>query len=261
MKKKAWLDVVARAGVIALALVWNGCDSKKEVSEDEFCNTVAKRECVAVVLPCQKTDVAPCMTVRVTECKKFAADAKGGKRAFHPEGADACFNAVSQTYAKTLIKTEDFESLDRTCSQVFAGTAKANDACAADLDCQPGLICDRNFCAARRAISAGGNCGNPGEICPDTEYCRQGAALFTCVKRPEKGAACSALEPCLPTMRCEAGICVEKLPNDATCQSHEQCQSGYCDPYPLANMPSTCALGLSFARFSPSCDAYFGVMH
>jgi hypothetical protein len=258
MKKKAWLRVLMRVGALTVGLGSLGCGGKKEMGEDEFCAGFAKRECDAVVMTCQKTDTAPCLTLRTATCKAFAATAKGGKRAFRPDSAEPCLELVSQTYAKALITPHDLETLDQTCDGAFAGTAKANEACTIDLDCEPSLICDRSRCGPPRAISSGGNCGNPGEVCPDTEYCRQGDGISTCTRRQDKAAACSATIPCLPGLRCEAGACAEKKPNDVACAHDDECQSDYCDPFPPAGMPQTCGLGLSFARFSPSCSAYFG---
>jgi hypothetical protein len=247
-----------QASALALTTGWFGCSTKSDITEDEFCTTVAKRECAAVVMSCQKPDPAPCEAIRLTACKSFATSAKGGTRAFRADGADACFNQISSTYGKTLIKAEDLDALADTCSQVFAGMGKPNDACTVDLDCEPSLICDRKRCGPKRGISSGGNCGNPGETCPDTEYCKPADGISVCTKRQDKGAACTDALPCLPTLRCDAGACVDKLAFDQPCQSDEQCQSAYCDPYPAAGMPRTCALGLGFARSSPSCDAYFG---
>jgi hypothetical protein len=261
--KTTWLGLVAHAGALALMtgmLGASGCSTKSDITEDEFCATYAKRECDAVVTTCQKTDSAPCLTMRTTACKSFASSVKGGTRAFRPDGADACFNAISQAYGKALISAQDLAALDKTCAQVFAGSGKANDACTVDLDCEPSLICDvnRKLCGALRMISSGGNCGNPGEVCPDTEYCKPATGFSVCTKRQDKGAICSDVLPCLPTLRCEANACVEKIAQNEACQSDDQCQSGYCDPYPVSGMPRTCALGLGFARSSPSCDAYFG---
>jgi hypothetical protein len=264
--KTTWLGLVAQVGALALmtgTLGSIGCSTKSDITEDEFCATYAKRECDAVVMTCQKTDSAPCVAMRTTACKSFAASAKGGTRTFRPDGSDACFNAIAQTYAKSLIKAEDLAALDKTCAQVFAGSGKANDACTVDLDCQPSLICDHNrkLCGALRPISSGGNCGNPGEVCPDTEYCQPSTGFSICTKRQDKGAICSDAAPCLPTLRCEAGTCVDKVATSASCQSDDECQTGYCNPYPPAGASRTCALGLGFSLDSPSCNAYFGVTH
>ena len=53
--------------------------------------------------------------------------------------------------------------------------------------------------------------------------------------------------------------CIPKLALDIECAGDDDCLSGYCDPYPPAGRARTCATGLNFARFSPSCDGYFGM--
>jgi len=253
--KLASLRLALCANALLLAA---GCGlGSKAMNESDFCEAYAKRECEMVVMICQKPDPAPCEQIRQAACRQFVAQAKGVDRAFRSDNVDACLQQVSKTYTKTLIKAEDLASLRATCARVFAGHAKANDACTQDVDCEASLICDRKRCGPPRMIASGGNCGNPGETCISGEYCRPADGISVCTKSKDKGAVCSAAEPCLPALRCD-GTCVERVPNDGLCQADGDCQSAYCDPYPLANMARTCALGLSFARFSPSCDAYFG---
>jgi hypothetical protein len=196
-----------------------------------------------------------CEPVRVEACRDFVIQAKGD-RTFRPENVEGCLKQVDETFKKALIKAEDMVALRAKCSRVYEGRAKANEVCAIDQDCQSPLICDKGHCGPLRTVSAGANCANPGEICQSTEYCRPTSGLLVCTKRPGKDAACSEAEPCGPGLRCQ-NVCIEKLANGTACSRDEECAEGFCHPFPPPGTPNICAGGLSFAQFTPVCDAYF----
>jgi hypothetical protein len=180
-------------------------------------------------------------------------------RSFRPENAGPCLDQTRTTYRADIIEAEDFQMLEAKCGRVFEGSAAANEPCVADADCKGPLICDKRRCGQLKTVTANSNCGNPGEICPTEQYCKQGDGFFSCTARNAAGATCSINGECAEGLRCRGMACVAKLMLDAECSGDDDCLSGYCDPYPPMGRPRSCATGLNFARFSPSCDGFFGV--
>jgi hypothetical protein len=236
-----------------------GCGAldDKPKSIGDFCGEYAKIECEPTAATCSRTR-AECEPIRKAACQSFVAPLQDASRVFRSDNADACLEQLKNTYKKSLITAADLAALTDKCSRVVEGPGVMNASCAVDQDCRSPLVCDKKRCGPLRVVSPGGNCANPGEVCPASEYCHPAEGLMICSARPGKDAACGAELPCNPTLRCSGTTCVEKVAANGACAADADCQSGYCNPYPPSGVGRTCLPGLSFAPFAPSCDAYFG---
>jgi hypothetical protein len=243
---------------IVTGLVAAGCGvlDDKPKSVGEFCGEYAKIECEQTAVSCSRSR-AECEPIRKATCQSFVAPLMDPSRVFRSENAEDCLEQLKKTYSKSLITAADLTALTDRCRRVVEGPGLANATCTVDIDCRSPLICDKKRCGPLRVVAAGANCANPGEVCPPNEYCRAADGLAVCSARPDKGAACNVELPCKPNLRC-SDTCVDKLPANSPCGTDDDCQTGYCNPYPPASAGRTCLPGLSFAPFAPTCDAYFG---
>jgi hypothetical protein len=243
---------------VALALL-GGCSVNDDGAgrEAKFCNQLAQNECDSIALACSR-ERADCVTIRAAVCDTRVQAARNVGRSFRPDNAGPCLDQTRATYRADIIKAEDFAMLEAKCGRVFEGEANANEPCVADADCKGPMICDKRRCGTLKMVTANANCGNPGERCPTEQFCKQGDGFFSCTARLAAGAPCNVDGECAEGLRCRGMACVPKLMLDAECSMDSDCLLNYCDPYPPAGRPRTCATGLNFARFSPSCDGYFG---
>jgi hypothetical protein len=228
------------------------------MTEDQFCEEYAKRECEAVAPLCTFA-VSACTPTRISQCHARITvwrTATGGSRPFRAENAEVCLDKVKSVYASVPISGAVLHTLQETCARVFQGTTKVSLPCSVDLDCDGNLICDPKVkvCADKKPVAAGSFCGNPGEVCGAGEWCKAGAAggVLQCAKRQAAGQACSTADPCVESLRC-TGTCVERVPSGSTCLQDDDCSTGYCSPY-----LQKCGAGLNFADESPSCKEYAG---
>jgi hypothetical protein len=239
------------------ALTAAACSKKDDtpMTEDEFCQAYAQRECAAIAPLCEFT-AASCEPTRLKDCQMRIAGwraATGGTRPLREANAQACLDKVKTAYASLPILGETLHALQDTCARVFQGTGKALETCVSDLDCDGSLICDKGLCADKKIVAAGGLCGNPGEVCSTGESCKVSAGgVRQCSKRKAAGEACSTAEPCSETLRC-TGTCVDRVASGVGCLVDEDCTSNFCSPY-----SKNCSVGLSFAGGSASCLAYTG---
>jgi hypothetical protein len=243
---------------MAAAVIVTGCEKKDddEMTEVQFCQEYARRECAAIAPLCGFAP-ASCEPTRFNECQNRIVvwrNSTTGARPYRPANAAACFAKVDEAYSKLPITGATLQALNDTCARVFQGSAKTLQACGIDLDCEGNLICDKRLCAERKAVAAGAFCANPGEVCVATESCKLAAAssVLQCSAKQALGAACSAADPCADSLRC-AGTCMEKVAIGGACAQSADCQSGYCSSSSLR-----CSVGLSFAENSDSCRAYMG---
>jgi hypothetical protein len=253
------MRTMALLAAVGLALI-GGCsvDDDGAGAEAKFCTQLAQNECDSIALACSR-ERADCVNIRAAVCDARVQAARNVGRSFRPENAGPCLDQTRTTYRADIIEAEDFQMLEAKCGRVFEGSAAANEPCVADADCKGPLICDKRRCGQLKTVTANSNCGNPGEICPTEQYCKQGDGFFSCTARNAAGATCSINGECAEGLRCRGMACVAKLMLDAECSGDDDCLSGYCDPDPPMGRPRSCATGLNFARFSPSCDGFFGV--
>jgi hypothetical protein len=241
-----------RASVICVLLVGiGGCGRGDEVmTEQEFCQEYARRECAKVGVHCVSANPGACETMRTAACREFADRSRSNARMYNPANTGPCLRKVTDVYGMSLISAQE---LDEVCSRVFQGMARANEACTVDYDCEKDLICDKGRCGTRKVVAASAGCANIGEVCPMGQYCGLVMGVHSCVTRQDKGRPCSTSEPCKEAFRC-AGTCVDRLPIGMACTSHDECASGFCNPY----VERICAPGLSFGLGSHACKAYTG---
>ncbi len=243
-----------RWSVICLLLV--GCHfGDSPLTEEEFCQQYARRECDRVAMFCATTGDA-CQRVRAQACRDVSARSKTNGRQYTPANTDRCLEKVTDTYRSLPISSTNLTLLADVCGRVFQGIKRAGDDCVADPECTGNLICDKGRCGVPKVVSSLGGCANIGEECPRGEYCALSRALYMCVRRQDKGAACSVDVPCIEKFQCSGGACMDLLNDGTDCTVDTQCSSGYCNPYGSRR----CAAGLSFSPDSPSCLAYMGAL-
>jgi hypothetical protein len=161
---------------------------------------------------------------------------------------------VSAVYASQPISAEGLRSVETTCARVYQGNVAAQATCSNDYECVKDLICDKSHCGPRKMVGAGEGCANVGEVCPAGQVCKASAGGFAfCQKRQEKGMSCSAAEPCVESLRCSGGTCIDRLPPASVCTQHDDCAmiAPICDPY-----AGRCVSTLNFAVDSLSCRAF-----
>jgi hypothetical protein len=225
------------------------------MTEDQFCQEYAKRECAKVANYCSFA-ASSCEPSRLDNCKSMAAHSKTGARQFNADNADRCLKQVDTAYATLPIDATKLAALDAACGRVFSAGAKANEACTVDFDCDGDLICDKAHCGSRKIVAAGAGCANVGEVCPTGQYCSNASGLFNCTPKQAQGATCSDTQPCTEKLRC-TGTCAARLAIGMLCNSDDECESLYCNPYAAAGARK-CGAGLSFSDGSPSCLAFMG---
>lgn len=248
-------DFVVR--VVTAALVIGGaagCGGGDDgLSEDEFCQEYARRECTGAGIFCG-FPMESCLAVRAQACRDESAKMKGPTRPYVAANVGRCLDLVKAAYDKPPILAATMKSLKEACARVFQGSTKAIQPCTIDYECEKDLICDKGRCGARREVAAAGQCANVGEICPAGEFCKRSPDIWICGRRQDMGAACSAADPCLERLRC-VGTCQPRVAAGGVCATADDCETGYCDEFARLCLP-----GLSFATGSDSCRAFAGEM-
>lgn len=235
------------------------CGGDKQVTVAEYCAQRAEKECTSsLVAACLSTQDA-CEADRQAACLVESAALMSAKRPFRPEKIGACTSKAAEVHGKSPITPADRLALAEACGRVFSGSAKMGEACANgdSFECDQGLICDARFgrCAAKTVMASGGYCNNPGDICPDTEYCLLEGGLRTCTPRKTEGQPCDAENLCGPTLRCTSGACAKRAGIREACASDDDCAptAPYCDPFTLGGV---CTTGFIPAPTQAECGEY-----
>ncbi len=250
------------AGVaIALAAGCGSSTSDPYPSVQSFCAAKANAECKVAADVCDLT-VSDCLSAREAACTTDANQAVSEGRVYDSGLVPSCLGEVTTAYSDNdgNLSATDYLQLTDTCERVFAGSAKADQACSDDYDCSGTLVCDpiRKACGPSTPTAGGKPCNNPGQICDTGFYCGQDvspgavAGLYTCLSRPTTGQSCSATVLCLESDYCNDGSCVPGLTSGQSCTADDQCPSGYiCDPY-----VKVCDTTIRFAAGATACEAY-----
>ena len=259
---------------IALALgtgFLTGCPSADKAGPPfpdvtSFCVAKAAAECQ--IAPTCAVDPAVCATVREAKCNAEAAAATiNGTRAYVPNNAQACIDAVTQVYGIGKVLLSDLTaagSMGDTCARVFEGTVDKNKACTSDFECLAGRFCSpvqpgakQLVCADRSEVEFGGFCANPGSVCASGSYCKLipgGAAQ--CTSDAQAGEFCDAATTCVESHHCVANACTARQAPGQPCVSNDDCSpiAGFCDPY----AGNICTVGFTFATGALDCHGYSG---
>jgi hypothetical protein len=245
------------AGSLLLVAGLLACEkADPAIGEPQFCTEYARRECASVAPLCAAS-VAQCESVRVADCQARTALLKTPQytaRLFRQDNVTACLDKVKETYGGSPIVTgAALSALEAVCNRVYQGSSKNLEACQVDFDCDGGLVCDpaKLRCGPKRVVSAGGQCANIGETCSAGEFCKLTGATYLCARRVARAAACSESEPCLESLLCAGGVCVDKAKSGEPCVAHSDCDTGYCS---LAS--HKCATGLVFAEDGAACRLF-----
>jgi hypothetical protein len=222
----------------------------------EFCQYYSERECSNVASACLMVET-DCQDVRKAACMAWGQGEEDAfrPRPFDPENADACLAKVSAVFGvlkhDLAIAAKDYESIATACARVFHGSAAANDACDVDADCSGSLICNKDHCGTLSQVEPNAGCANIGEDCTQGYYCGLVQEVLTCTARPGSGEACGPNMDCREDLRCNNGVCEDRLLIGLACQNDGDCASGFCEPFAFE-----CGTDVRFAKNSPACQAY-----
>jgi len=236
-------------------LACGGGDDNNLSTVDLFCAAKADKECQVADL-CLASKEA-CRAARKVACTSFAASAQSDVRKYNAKNAQSCVDKTASVYgSKGTISVEALTELDELCARVFTGNKASLDPCTSSCECDGKLICDKGKCADRVEKKAGALCGNPGEVCESGAYCvADMGGTFQCQKKKAKSEMCDAAAPCLETLRCQGGTCVDRLGIGEACMTHDDCgpTGPYCNPW-----LGKCASGLNFAEGAAACAGFGG---
>lgn len=236
-----------------------------QMTQAEFCAEKATKECEGVGVACL-SDTAKCKMQRIAACEDFAAAQQAAPssallRPFRPDKAGACISKAAEVYKKSPITPADRDALDEVCARVFSGTRKSSDtdpSCHNDYECDASEICDPGFkqCAKKVTVAANAGCNNPGEVCPASQFCAATTPRKCTAKLTANMACDDESNPCVDTLRCSEGMCLERKGRGEACVSNNDCSADfpYCDSY----NGNICTPGFTPATGGKECIGAFG---
>lgn len=221
-------------GAGSLAACGLGGDSEKPLTEAQYCEQRAEAECEILARDCTLTAsaVGACQASRSQACQQEVASVSPASgRAFKPANAKLCIEETKKAFS-ALMSAAVWTSLRQVCARAFEGMVAINEACAGDLDCTNGLVCDKGVCGTLKVVAAGAPCSNPGEVCGMGQFCvLQPTSFWACSARLAQGAACDANNRCLESLRCSEGTCQPALGASEACAADADCAAPLiCDP-------------------------------
>jgi hypothetical protein len=241
-----------------------GCNGgANSMTTTQFCNKKAQAICESVSPACL-TPVSGCISGQVAQCLADAQYELGNSRDFIPHNAEDCLKKVKEVYGKLdkaiALKAAELQAMDLVCAMVYRGTSMANGPCTVDADCLEDMICDKNRCGNWTLKAQGEGCANIGEYCPQGFYCGDSLGVKACIPRVGLMSTCNEVmainKPvilCAEVLRCVGEVCIQQLGIGETCAGHQDCASGFCEPYALK-----CGEDLRFANGSAACIAISG---
>ncbi len=262
--RSRWGLALTALGVGLAVAVAAGCGSSTSdpyPSVQSFCAAKANAECKVAADTCALT-VSDCLSTREATCNTDAAQAAAEGRTYDSGLVPDCLGQIDTAYTDNggNLSANDYRQVTDLCERVFAGSAKADQACSDDYDCGGSLVCDpiRKACGPRTPTAGGKPCNNPGQICDTGFYCGQDTSagavsgLYTCLARPTQGQSCSTTVLCIEADYCNGGSCVPGLTSGQPCTADDQCPSAdICDPY-----VKVCDSTIRFAPGATACDGY-----
>ncbi|MDB4942812.1 MAG: hypothetical protein JWP97_2346 [Labilithrix sp.] len=253
MKTRDLFTLLALGGVIALAAC-SSDDDDKFASSDKFCVAKAEAACNNLAKKCTAS-VESCKTDQVGICNSAAAAAASQGRSYHSSQAQACIDSINETYKNSAVDvTAALEAKTATvCERVFTGSLKENAACTTTFECEGSLICDKGICITETKVGLGGQCNNAGAVCDGASYCQQQGQTRFCVAKNTKDQSCGADAPCIDTLRCVSGRCVDLVPARSPCDTDSECAVDGVELY-CATSTKTCQA--KFESSSAACKDY-----
>jgi hypothetical protein len=248
--------------VATLFVLGVGCGGGggKATTVSDYCDQRATKECTSNILTKCVTTQDACEADRHAACMAEAAALMSSTRTFQTSKIGACVNKAAEVYNKSTVTPTDRQALAEACGRVFSGTKKEDEPCqnGDSFECEQGLICDQGFnlCSKRKNVSADANCNNPGETCPDSQYCLAIAPnpVRSCNPRKGTGETCDAQNPCAATLRCNAGTCADRIDLGMACTADSDCSADgpYCDTF----NGSICTAGFSPGTGQAECREF-----
>jgi len=252
--------VALSTAAVAVVAACGGGGGGGEVTRDSFCEERAQQECETMVEFCGLT-ASTCVEERKAACNARAGNQATPRRIFKPENRSACLSEVKRAYSDDGITADQWNRMFEACDRVWEGSGSlsgnngTSSICEEPLDCLPQFICsfrDTGFCSEEIEVGRGQFCNNPGETCPDAQFCKKTTSgQWQCVDRGGNGAQCSDDEPCLDEFRCFSGQCSAKLADGEPCDLNVECTNGLCEPF-----RKVCASIIRFAPGGPQCDGF-----
>src|SRR5256885_17197239 len=97
--------------LIASSTLGAGCKITSSMTEDQFCQEYAKRECAQVAALCSFPPET-CQPTRLAACRANAAAAKTGDRQYNEGATPACLDQGKTAYATLPITAKVLAQLD-----------------------------------------------------------------------------------------------------------------------------------------------------
>jgi hypothetical protein len=268
------IRLIAGLGLGALGIVVTACSSSSSGNNNPypdvatFCQAVAKAECQEAT-NCG-VDETQCETYRTSQCQQGTIIVKQTpsdtlSRTYSSGKAKTCLDALNGSNAfgggNLQIKYADLQKLLDSCEAVFVGNAGNGSGCVTKYDCtNPGEICaplpgrtDQGACATPTQKMTGDVCADPGDTCPDNNYCSTASGTPTCVASSTTGPCQSNLQ-CDTAYHCVSGACAARAESGGACSTDADCDpkmAPFCDPD-----VDTCAVGLGFLNGSFDCNGF-----
>jgi hypothetical protein len=240
MKTRNSLILIALGGLVAL-VACSSSEADKFGSSDQFCSAKAEAECNNLAKPCGAS-VDACKTKRAQTCNAGAATAAGQGRSYRANAAQGCIDKVNEIYKDSAgnVTPDGEASVTKVCERVFGGSKAERTPCANTYECEGSLICD-GVCSTEETVSLNGGCANAGQVCATGLYCQAsgGTGKRFCVDKNKLGDQCGDTNPCLETLRCVTGRCVDKVTVGNPCDNDSECavEAPFCD---LTTTPKKC---------------------
>ncbi|HTQ42180.1 MAG TPA: dickkopf-related protein [Polyangiaceae bacterium] len=267
------IRLIAGLGFGALGIVVTACSSSSSGNSNPypdvatFCQAVAKAECQEAT-NCG-VDETQCETYRASQCQQGTIIVKQTptdtlSRTYTSGNAKGCLDALNGAFGggNVQIKYADLQKLLDSCEAVFVGNAGNGSGCVTKYDCtKSGEICaplpgrtDQGACATSTPKMTGDVCADPGDTCPDSNYCSTASGTPTCVASSTTGGPCQSNLQCVTSDHCVNGACAARAESGGACSTDADCDpmtAPFCDPD-----VNKCAVGLGFLNGSFDCNGF-----
>ena len=260
---------------VVLLLPLGGCSSDSKARGPDplatvsgFCQAWAELACTQKVVDlCAADDINACQSGQAGFCESIVPGS-----GYDPKYAKECLRAVERAYSGTGLTAEQLlvvRQLGGDCSRLIRGASSVGDACSKDTDCDTiaGYLCvtrpaGEGTCQIPEEVEPGRSCENAAAVCQEDFYC-DGSH---CLEKLAEDEACIDTQECAADLRCqgadtgeggasgagdEGGTCVPRITGLGTCESNDDCASGFCEQ--SGEAAGECFTALQFGRNESIC--------
>ena len=268
---------VASALVAMFSPACSGEEDPTPVSADKyasltaFCDTAGVAACTADVQEtCGSPDATKCAGDFSAACRRGDTFINfGATTTYNKDAADACVTALTTVIADSKIKADELTTLAEKCGPVFSLRKAAGLQCSSNFDCDStkGLKCLTSSAGTSTCVvpvdgEAGRSCDAAKTLCPEGFFCDP--VVNKCNEQNGANAECyPQFDSCQPDFRCLTSptdttktTCQPKTGLNQPCSSHEECQTGVCEPRVTGD---ACSNLIDISTQSPECTFFDGL--